>query len=79
MPHPFSAGSRLYKTGDRVRLLTDGNIEFLGRLDSQIKIRGFRIELGEIETALRQLPGVEDAAAVGRRTKRPMANNCSRS
>jgi amino acid adenylation domain-containing protein len=63
VPHPFAAGSRLYKTGDRVRLLHDGNIEFLGRLDSQIKIRGFRIELGEIETAFRQLAGVEDAAA----------------
>ena len=61
--HPFFAGARLYKTGDRVRLLKDGNLEFLGRLDSQIKIRGFRIELGEIETALRSLPGVEDAAA----------------
>jgi amino acid adenylation domain-containing protein len=61
--HPFFAGARLYRTGDRVRLLKDGNLEFLGRLDAQIKIRGFRIELGEIETALRSLPGVEDAAA----------------
>jgi aspartate racemase len=61
--HPFFAGARLYRTGDRVRLLKDGNLEFLGRLDSQIKIRGFRIELGEIETAIRQLPGVQDAAA----------------
>jgi amino acid adenylation domain-containing protein len=61
--HPFFAGARLYKTGDRVRLLKEGSLEFLGRLDSQIKIRGFRIELGEIETALRALPGVEDAAA----------------
>jgi amino acid adenylation domain-containing protein len=61
--HPFFAGARLYRTGDRVRLLKDGNLEFLGRLDSQIKIRGFRIELGEIETAIRGLPGVEDAAA----------------
>jgi amino acid adenylation domain-containing protein len=61
--HPFFAGARLYRTGDRVRLLKDGNLEFLGRLDSQIKIRGFRIEFGEIETALRHLPGVQDAAA----------------
>jgi amino acid adenylation domain-containing protein len=62
--HPFSPGARLYRTGDRVRLLRDGNLEFLGRLDSQIKIRGFRIELGEIENALRKIEGVEDAAAV---------------
>jgi amino acid adenylation domain-containing protein len=61
--HPFFAGARLYRTGDRVRVFKDGNIEFLGRLDSQIKIRGFRIELGEIESALRNLPGVQDAAA----------------
>lgn len=61
--HPFFAGARLYRTGDRVRLLKDGNMEFLGRIDSQIKIRGFRIELGEIETALRGLAGVQDAAA----------------
>jgi amino acid adenylation domain-containing protein len=61
--HPFFAGARLYRTGDRVRLLSDGNLEFLGRLDSQIKIRGFRIELGEIEAALRGVAGVEDAAA----------------
>jgi amino acid adenylation domain-containing protein len=62
--HPFFAGSRLYRTGDRARLLRDGNVEFMGRIDSQIKIRGFRIELGEIETAMRNLAGVEDAAAV---------------
>jgi acyl-coenzyme A synthetase/AMP-(fatty) acid ligase/acyl carrier protein len=61
--HPFFAGARLYRTGDRVRMLADGNLEFLGRLDSQIKIRGFRIELGEIETAIRAIAGVEDAAA----------------
>jgi amino acid adenylation domain-containing protein len=61
--HPFFAGARLYRTGDRVRLLKDGNVEFMGRIDSQIKIRGFRIELGEIETAMRTLAGVQDAAA----------------
>lgn len=51
---PFSKDhhSCLYKTGDRVRYLTDGNIEFLGRMDRQIKIRGFRIEPGEVENNL---------------------------
>ncbi len=50
--HPFSPGKKLYKTGDLVRYLSDGNIEFLGRIDHQIKVHGFRIELGEIEVSL---------------------------
>ena len=56
VPDPFSAqpGARLYKTGDLVKYLSDGNVEYLGRLDHQVKIRGFRIELGEIENALLQ-------------------------
>ncbi|MFB2921068.1 non-ribosomal peptide synthetase [Aerosakkonema funiforme] len=66
IPHPFSQepNARLYKTGDRVRYLKDGNIEFLGRIDNQVKIRGFRIELGEIETILLQHPGVKEAVVV---------------
>jgi amino acid adenylation domain-containing protein len=60
-----SAG-RLYKTGDLVRYLPDGNIEFLGRIDHQVKIRGFRIELGEIETVLRQHPVINDTVVVAR-------------
>jgi amino acid adenylation domain-containing protein/non-ribosomal peptide synthase protein (TIGR01720 family) len=58
---PFAGGSRLYRTGDRVRFLGDGTIAFLGRTDNQIKIRGFRIELGEIEHCLRRIPAVRDA------------------
>jgi amino acid adenylation domain-containing protein len=62
--HPFSenSGDRLYRTGDRVRYLANGNIEFQGRLDRQIKIRGFRVELPEIETILLQHPAVREAA-----------------
>ena len=68
IPDPFSAdaGSRLYKTGDLVKYLPDGNVEYLGRLDHQVKIRGFRIELGEIENALLQHPGVREAVVLAR-------------
>ncbi|MBD2500011.1 non-ribosomal peptide synthetase [Anabaena azotica] len=52
---------RLYKTGDRVRYLEDGNIEFLGRVDNQVKVRGFRIELEEIELTLTQYPAIQQA------------------
>ena len=63
VPDPFSAqhGARLYRTGDRVRYLPDGNLEFLGRLDNQVKLRGFRIELGEIEAVLVKQPQVREA------------------
>jgi len=66
--NPFSdePDARLYKTGDRARYLPDGNIEYLGRIDSQVKIRGYRIELGEIEETLRHHPAVQDAAAIAR-------------
>jgi amino acid adenylation domain-containing protein len=57
-------GERVYRTGDRVRRLADGAIEFLGRVDDQVKVRGFRVELGEIEQMLRAHPGVEQAVVV---------------
>lgn len=64
--NPFSEqeGARLYKTGDRVRFLPDGNMDFLGRVDFQVKIRGFRIELGEIEAALSLLPEIKENVVV---------------
>lgn len=55
---------RMYRTGDLCRWNTDGNIEFLGRIDSQVKLRGFRIEIGEIETNLSTYPGVTTAVVV---------------
>lgn len=63
---PFNKqlGARLYKTGDLVRHLPDGNLAFLGRIDRQVKIRGFRIELGEIEAVLEQHPIVEKAVVM---------------
>src|SRR5690606_16796885 len=50
---------RIYRTGDLARRLPDGNIEFIGRKDSQVKLRGFRVELGEIEHALTKQPEVQ--------------------
>lgn len=47
VPNPFISGERMYRTGDLARWLSDGNMEFLGRVDHQVKIRGFRIELGK--------------------------------
>jgi non-ribosomal peptide synthetase-like protein len=66
-PHPDGPFTeRLYRTGDKVRLDAQGDLEFLGRFDDQVKLRGFRVELGEIEAALRGLPGVLAAAAAVR-------------
>ena len=57
-------GERIYKTGDRARYLTDGNIEYLGRFDNQVKIRGHRIELGEVEAVVRGHPQVRESAVL---------------
>ncbi len=66
VPHPYSSkpGARLYRTGDLVRYMSDGNIEFLKRMDQQVKIRGFRIELGEIEAALQEHPAVRESVVI---------------
>ncbi|ELP95592.1 non-ribosomal peptide synthetase SyfA, partial [Pseudomonas syringae BRIP34876] len=63
---PFVDGDRLYRSGDLVRCLADGNIEYLGRNDDQVKIRGFRIELGEIEARLIRHPQVQQAVVMAR-------------
>jgi amino acid adenylation domain-containing protein len=62
--HPFIEGEKLYRTGDKARWLTDGNIEFLGRIDHQVKIRGFRIELGEIENVLLKHEKIKECVVI---------------
>jgi amino acid adenylation domain-containing protein len=61
---PFWPGNRMYDTGDRARWLPDGNLEFLGRRDTQVKVRGYRVELGDIRHAMLALPQMRDAAVV---------------
>ncbi|MEO1558214.1 MAG: amino acid adenylation domain-containing protein, partial [Cyanobacteria bacterium J06632_19] len=65
-PFNLEENSRLYRTGDKVRYLEDGNIEYLGRIDGQVKVRGYRIELGEIEATLGKYPEVKEAVVIAR-------------
>ncbi|AIQ12433.1 non-ribosomal peptide synthetase [Paenibacillus durus] len=67
VPHPFESGGRMYRTGDRVRWLPDGQIEFLERMDHQVKLRGYRIELGEIEQVLLEHENIREAIVLARK------------
>jgi amino acid adenylation domain-containing protein len=67
--NPFQKGLKIYKTGDLVRWLPSGEVEFMGREDYQVKIRGYRIELGEIESCIMKLDGIKEVVVVGREDK----------
>jgi amino acid adenylation domain-containing protein len=70
VPNPYGErGERLYKSGDLSRYREDGEIEFLGRMDTQIKIRGYRVELGEIEAALARHAAIREAVVISREDK----------
>ena len=66
---PFNSGERLYRTGDRVKVLKDGTLVFLGRMDDQVKVRGYRVELAEVAQVLQEQPGVTQAEVVAREDK----------
>ncbi|MFK8103154.1 MAG: non-ribosomal peptide synthase/polyketide synthase, partial [Saprospiraceae bacterium] len=68
LPNPFDVKStnKFYRTGDLARWLPDGNLDFLGRMDTQVKIRGYRIELGEIEVALQQAPMLQEVVVLAK-------------
>lgn len=62
--NPFNDGTKMYKTGDLVKWLPDGNIEYIGRMDNQVKIRGYRIELGEIKIVLEKFKSIQSAVVL---------------
>jgi amino acid adenylation domain-containing protein len=64
--NPFKAGEKLYRSGDKAKMLANGELEYAGRIDDQVKIRGYRIELGEIENAFRRNSKIEDVVLIAK-------------
>ncbi|RJG17684.1 non-ribosomal peptide synthetase [Paenibacillus thiaminolyticus] len=77
VPHPYKPGERMYRSGDEVRWLLDGNLEYLGRLDQQVKVRGYRIEPGEVSHRLLQHPAVREALVTAEREEGGHACLCA--
>ncbi|MCP4153752.1 MAG: amino acid adenylation domain-containing protein, partial [bacterium] len=80
IPNPYARSTsenRIYKTGDLVRVLDDGTVHFLGRLDNQVKIRGFRIELGEIEAQLLTVKTVKGAVVLAEKNDKGDTHLCA--
>ncbi|MGB6153510.1 MAG: amino acid adenylation domain-containing protein, partial [Pricia sp.] len=75
LDHPFTKASKMYRTGDLARLNTDGNFEFLGRIDDQVKLRGHRIELSDIEANLAAHPDIGNCAVVLVKDKKRIPEN----
>ena len=68
--HPFLVGQKLYRSGDRARLLPEGEVEYLGRQDEQVKFHGYRVELNELRSAINQHPQIRDSVVLLRRDER---------
>jgi len=78
LPDPFNHESKIYRTGDRVKWLSDGNLEYSGRVDDQVKVRGFRIELNEIEICLREHSVIRDAVVITDRVIKDQSSSVNR-
>jgi|GEM_PF-397272 len=77
VPNSYTSGERMYKTGDLARWLSDGTMEYLGRIDHQVKIRGYRIELGEVEAQLRKTESVRETVVIAREDEAGQKQLCA--
>ncbi|MGN4771119.1 amino acid adenylation domain-containing protein [Bacillus cereus group sp. MYBK216-2] len=75
--NPFEPNNKMYKTGDLVKWMPDGNVEYLGRIDNQVKIRGYRIEIGEIENRLLKIKDVKEAVVIAKKDQNENVFLCS--